>query len=136
MKWPNPPKKVDYDFVIIDYPFLINNARTNTQPPYSEEEIKKIFYFSFLYCKFLQENNLVIRKLVDTYEDIQNVVIKKTDFTDEGRYFNVAIGEKFENLSNFNVDPHKRVDRILVKGLKQMRELHERGEINYVESKT
>ena len=126
MKLLNIYKSSPPDFIIHDAAALWIHAITNVEPPYSTEEIEKIEKFSYLYFKFLKDNGMTTRKLVESQADLEHLQMRVKDLTDEGRFFNRNF-ERFLDLSDFNVDPNKRVERILVKGLKEMRAAHERG---------
>jgi hypothetical protein len=130
MKWKNFYSRVDKDYVLVDFSSLHRNARTNVEPPYTNEELKKIFYFDYLYIKFLQENNLTTHKLIEKEEDMESLTLKFGDLNEEGVFFDRNMS-KFLDLKDFNVDPHGRVEKILVKGLREMRDLHKKGEIKY-----
>ena len=132
MKLLNIYKSSPPDFIIHDAAGLWVHRRTNVEPPYSTEEIEKIEKFSYLYFKFLQDNGMTTRKLVESQADLEHLQMRVKDLTDEGNFFDRNF-ERFLDLNDFNVDPHKRVERILVKGLKEMRESHDKGEINYTD---
>ena len=132
MKFKRIGKKAPQESINTDFGYLHENRRNNVSPPYTAEELNKIEYFDYLYLKFLQESGLSTRQLISKQEDLANIVIRFKDLTDEGNFFDRNF-EQFCSPSDFNVDPNKRVKRILVKGLKEMREAHAKGEIDYTD---
>lgn len=132
MKFQRIGKKVPPEFIVMNCASSYVNNRTNVEPPYTEDELKKIEYFHYLYLKFMQDNGMFTRHIVDRQEDLKNIVIHERDLTDEGAFFDRNF-DRFLDLTDFNVDPNKRVKNILEKGLKEMREAHARGEIDYTD---
>lgn len=115
-----PLPKLDPDYVLVDESRIHEYKRTMVEPPYTLEELTRINRFSFLWYKFLQENNLTTRKLVEIPEDVEKVVLKAKDLTTEGLLF-YRDASRFLDLRDFNVNPENRVKRILEKELGKIR---------------
>lgn len=119
-----PPLKtrdeLDQNQVIADFVKLAEHNRTMVTPPFSAESLAKLDYLSFLWLKFLQEHQLSTREFVNSVEDTNSVVVKVKDLTNEGFEF-WRNAERFLSGRDFNVDPHNRVKRILVKELQKLR---------------
>jgi|SRR3989344_3338859 len=111
---------LDPESILENSPRIVERMRSNVVPPYTDEELKKILAFRYLWYKFFQENNLTTRQLVDRLEDAERVVLKVKDLTEEGMVF-WRNAERFLNLQDFNVNPEDRVKEILVKELQQLR---------------
>jgi hypothetical protein len=107
--------------VIMDYPFQILMRATNVFPPYTEDELAQLLKHDYALVMFFQESGLLNKNFINRIEDVKNVIIKESDFTNEGLEFYFYVVYKKGDMKNFWVDPEKRVNRVFVKALEKMR---------------
>ncbi len=112
--------ELDPELVIEDGPRLAEHHRKDVEPPYTEDDLRKIEMFKYLWHEFLQNNGLTTRKLVNESSDSNKVVLRVKDLTPEGFEF-YSRASRFLDLSDFNVNPENRVERILEKELAKLR---------------
>jgi len=114
---------MDPEYVVADEKQILHHYRTNVIPPYTEKEIEQIKKWAFVGYRFLQEHGFTTRKLVDTIDDVENLLFKDKDRTDEGRLFYRSSYMKYIKAGDrdFTKDPETACKNILERDLKKIR---------------
>ncbi len=119
---PLPP-----DYLIVDCRDMLKHLRTQVTPPYTAEEIGMIKRGWFVGYRFLQENGLTTRRLVSSVDDVDRLVLRVKDLTEEGMRFTRTSDSPYGRYiaaigRNFTQDPEMKAKRILEPALKELRE--------------
>jgi RHS repeat-associated protein len=131
---------LDPQYVITNWKNTLNFYRHNVQPGLSEWEIERMKYSWFLFYKFFQDNGLTTRKLVDTTDDMDSLIVRVGDFTPDGEeiYRFAAAEERYSNALDRGTQPEKAVKTILERDFKKLREgkLWNKQRLSNMDSKT
>jgi len=109
------PAMLKVEVVIIDP----NDPGRETRDDGWYQHLRETSYYLF---KFFQDNGLLRRRVIETFLDVDNVVLKFSDFTPEGQRFHKSRApDRWENSFNRSKKLLSNVT-YLEKQLKKMRE--------------
>jgi hypothetical protein len=117
--------KLDPDYEYENNKSFLHHIRTQVSPPLTNAQIERIKWGIFVGYKFLQDNGLTTRRLVITPEDVEELVIKVKDLTEEGLEFSRRSDSSFgryRSALDRGTDPEKACKNILERDLKKIRE--------------
>jgi hypothetical protein len=113
----NIPAMLKVEVVTIDP----NNPSRETRDESWYQHLRETSYYLF---KFFQDNGLLHRRVMENFADVDNVILKFSDFTPEGqRFYKLRAPDRWE--SSFNRPGSKKLlsnVSYLEKQLKKMRE--------------
>lgn len=105
--------KIDPEFYLERYGKLFEHMRTQYTPPMSEERINNHRLGRFFAIKFMQENNLLVNKTIETPEQVESLDIQAKDLTDEGLEFFRTTYQNYIKALDRGTDAEKSKKNIL-----------------------